>query len=179
MSKHAVEEIYHLNIGKYKEYFEAGTGVRGQISFGECTYSIKIVPALMRIIINGVQLNVSETPCNYGGVRYWFDCPNCHNRISKLYIYNKRFQCRKCADLNYYSQQRTKTDCGYFLYLAEKLAKKVQSDFKVDPVYAHFPMKPKWMKWHKYCKMERQFWNYLSKRDELWMSSVSRLMGRG
>lgn len=50
------------------------------------------------------------TPCNYGGVRYWFKCPlnkngqYCGRRVGVLYSAGKYFGCRKCADIAYYAQ---------------------------------------------------------------------------
>lgn len=56
-------------------------------------------------------VQTTTTPCNYGGVRYWFECPNCHKRVGKLYIAeNLMFECRKCQNLNYATQQDTKLD---------------------------------------------------------------------
>ncbi|MCH4248628.1 MAG: hypothetical protein LKF82_12510 [Acinetobacter populi] len=54
-------------------------------------------------------VQIVTTPCNYGGVRYWFECPNCHKRVGKLYIAeNLMFECRKCQNLNYATQQNDK-----------------------------------------------------------------------
>lgn len=53
---------------------------------------------------------ISTTPCNYGGVRYWFNCPNCQKRVAKLYFKQSMFYCRSCHALNYATQQDTKLD---------------------------------------------------------------------
>lgn len=54
-------------------------------------------------------VNLVSTPCNYGGVRWWFQCPGCFRRVGKLYHprgYGARyFQCRHCYDLTYTSAQ--------------------------------------------------------------------------
>jgi len=47
---------------------------------------------------------LETTPCNYGGVRYWFYCPFCprvyvedyERRARTLYFYNSLFVCRHC-----------------------------------------------------------------------------------
>lgn len=51
------------------------------------------------------------TPCNYGSVRWWFECPACSHRVRVLYINPKcgdlagmRPRCRNCLDLHYGSQ---------------------------------------------------------------------------
>ncbi len=53
------------------------------------------------------RLEWEATPCNYGGLRYWFLCPNCRSRRRILYLpfYAKYFACRACYNLTYESQQ--------------------------------------------------------------------------
>lgn len=46
---------------------------------------------------------LSNTPCNYGGVRNWFVCPGCSARSSVLYG-DPMFRCRSCVGLLYASQ---------------------------------------------------------------------------
>ena len=55
-------------------------------------------------------LNISSTPCNYGGVRYWFICPFCKSNSRRLYSYNHLFGCRCCFNLAYPSQNENLTD---------------------------------------------------------------------
>lgn len=58
-------------------------------------------------------IDLVHTPCNYGGIRYWFLCPvsvdgvYCGGRSAKLYLPpgGKYFGCRKCYDLSYLSMQ--------------------------------------------------------------------------
>lgn len=45
------------------------------------------------------------TPRGYGGENAFFLCPQCGGRYRKLYLYGKCFVCRRCARLNYPSQQ--------------------------------------------------------------------------
>ena len=51
-----------------------------------------------------------ETPCNYGGTRKWFLCPNCLKRVAVLAGLGKYFYCRKCYRLPYRSTLETKRD---------------------------------------------------------------------
>ena len=48
---------------------------------------------------------IEKQKCHYGGYRYYFKCPLCHQRIRKLYFSNGTFLCRKCLNLGYYSQR--------------------------------------------------------------------------
>lgn len=58
-------------------------------------------------------VRLSTSACNYGGVRYWFECPvvkdgvYCGNRCAKLYLPPSQlyFGCRSCHDLTYESCQ--------------------------------------------------------------------------
>lgn len=54
-------------------------------------------------------VNLSHTPCNYGGVRFWFVC-SCGKRCTKLYLKRGTYACRQCQQLNYMSQQWNKSD---------------------------------------------------------------------
>ena len=56
-------------------------------------------------------VHLDKTPCNYGGMRWWFRCPNCNRRCRILYLPPGRdyFLCRICHNLTYTSQQVGKT----------------------------------------------------------------------
>jgi hypothetical protein len=49
-------------------------------------------------------IEITTTPCNYGGVRKWFICPACGRRCAVIYSAGKYFACRVCCNLNYTSQ---------------------------------------------------------------------------
>lgn len=51
-----------------------------------------------------------KTPCNLGGVRYWFLCPNHtvpQKRVAILYLLGEVIGCRECLQLTYVKQQRS------------------------------------------------------------------------
>jgi len=58
------------------------------------------------------EVQLTTTPCNYGGVRYWFICPlsrngvYCGRRVAKLYKApgGDYFGCRRCYNLSYESR---------------------------------------------------------------------------
>lgn len=54
------------------------------------------------------QVSLVTTPCNFGGVRYWFECPFCRGRVGVLYLApgDNHFRCRHCNDLSYHSRNR-------------------------------------------------------------------------
>jgi hypothetical protein len=68
---------------------------------------------------------LESTPCQYGGVRWWFTCPVCKRRIGVLYyrravlIHTAEWACRHCHDLTYNSVQEAHVlDRGGGLYKA-------------------------------------------------------------
>jgi len=60
-------------------------------------------------------ISIISTPCNYGGVRFWFICPGwkngvaCRRRRWKLYLSPRGhvFACRVCHELTYESSQKS------------------------------------------------------------------------
>jgi len=51
----------------------------------------------------GGRIYFDRTPCNYGGERVWFMCPNCDRRCAVLY--GNDFVCRGCIGIRYYTSQ--------------------------------------------------------------------------
>ena len=54
------------------------------------------------------QISLVTTPCNFGGIRYWFGCPDCGRRVGVLYLApgDVYFRCRHCSNLSYHSRNR-------------------------------------------------------------------------
>ena len=56
------------------------------------------------------RVDLIETPCNYGGKRYWFICPlyksgiYCGRRVGVLFSIGKWFGCRHCGEIAYAKQ---------------------------------------------------------------------------
>ncbi|MFH1353826.1 MAG: hypothetical protein ABIH36_00905 [bacterium] len=56
------------------------------------------------------RIGLATTPCNYGGMRYWFICPltkggrHCGRRVGVIYSIGKWFGCRHCGEIAYNSQ---------------------------------------------------------------------------
>lgn len=56
------------------------------------------------------KIPLTTTPCNYGGVRYWFICPlykngqYCGRRVGVIYSIGKWFGCRHCGEIAYNAQ---------------------------------------------------------------------------
>lgn len=57
-----------------------------------------------------IPINLETTPCNYGGVRYWLNCPQCHGKKGVLYLFRDQWGCRQCHNLAYACQQEQPWD---------------------------------------------------------------------
>ncbi len=55
-------------------------------------------------------VNLTYTPCYFGGVRPWMLCPGCHRRVLILYAGSTCFRCRHCFKLTYSSRNEGKLD---------------------------------------------------------------------
>ncbi len=68
---------------------------------------VKIEMALLRlkdkIELLNQDIGVTCTRCNFGGLRFWFVCPQCNNRVGVLYKnpISEAILCRKCHGLSY------------------------------------------------------------------------------
>jgi len=45
------------------------------------------------------------TPCHFGGVRWWWRCPNCTRRCARLFLVTGGMGCRACLRMIYASQR--------------------------------------------------------------------------
>jgi len=76
------------------------------------------------------RIPIVTTKCNFGGIRYWFQCPamGCGRRVAKLYQGQDIFACRHCYNLTYASRNENPTYRG-FPY------KQMTIDSKIDKLY--------------------------------------------
>ena len=112
------------------------------------------------------KVRLVTTPCNFGGVRYWFICSlvvdgkSCLRRVGKLYLPpgGKYFGCRHCYDLTHESCKKS----GSFHYEnVEKHAKRMRKIREQlggsSSLIERFPPKPKGMRWEKYDKLISEY----------------------
>ena len=52
-----------------------------------------------------LSIGLTSTPCNYGGVRWWFRCPYCQRRAAVLFIMGSALRCATCSRMSYASQR--------------------------------------------------------------------------
>ncbi len=84
------------------------------------------------------KVRLTTTPCNYGGVRYWFICPlsingvYCGRRVAKLYKAPgaNYFGCRHCYNLSY--ESRNESRLGRF----GNIGYTIVADRKIEELYS-------------------------------------------
>ncbi len=96
-------------------------------------------------------IEIERKACNYGGERFYFHCPRCGRRCTKLYLCGGLFECRQCGGLHYEVESLDK---------AERLRKRVGKIRKRlgwarmgFPELADILAKPKWMHYDTFKRL--------------------------
>jgi len=77
------------------------------------------------------EIQLVSTEPNYGGIRWWFLCPNCDRRVARLHLPTQkwfRFFCRLCHQLSYESAQSSRKKSERFFKL---IARDLESTTRV------------------------------------------------
>ena len=113
----------------------------------------------------------TETPCNYGGSRKWFRCPQCDTRVAVLYGANVKFLCRHCYRLPYASQGESALD--RMSRKADKIGKKLEAD---EYVVDADQWKPKGMHWRTFYNLKMAEIQMDERMNNAFMARFGRLM---
>ncbi len=148
MSKTVVEDTKTISMQFLKKHNYLQRGSRGgQITWtrsgmwGEHKSSVGIHVVIMNIMYLRIyytqtdnhtqekkdfdyKVQIVTTPCNYGGVRYWFVCPLgnkntgelCNRRIGTLYKDGDWFGCRHCWNLTYEARNKNRRNKYHVLF---------------------------------------------------------------
>jgi hypothetical protein len=100
----------------YLDQTDAGGGITWNNYFGDPIYTLRFWVRRERSTLKFRLFNTKQdviarpTPLHFGGVRWWFDCPGCGRRCSKLYLplRGEGFLCRLCHDLSYDSRNESR-----------------------------------------------------------------------
>jgi hypothetical protein len=86
---------------------------------------------------------------HFGGLRWWFVCPQLNRRVRKLYLPlgGRHFWSRRAYELAYASQRETKYD------RALRRARKLRLTLGGDPTDDEYPDKPPRMRWATYNRL--------------------------
>lgn len=99
-------------------------------------------------------VDITRTPCHYGGQRPWFRCPCCRARVAVLYLKAGRFRCRKCQRLRYVTQGMD--TCARTWRKQSKLEAKLDTHGR----------KPKGMHWRTYERISQGIMQCEMARDD-------------
>lgn len=107
---------------------------------------------------------------NYGD-RYYLKCTACKSRRDILFLYLFKYEgiqhatgvCRDCMNLNYRSQQRTRTDEFFYYLKMVEICVLLGAQESPDPenfVYEPAPDRPKGMHWKTYNNHVAKYYKY-------------------
>lgn len=98
-------------------------------------------------------IQLTRTPCRFGGERTWFLCPGrgCGRRVAKLYRVDRYYVCRHCGDLAYSSQCKNAGDRA--LNRAQDIRERLGGS---GNMLMPFPPKPKGMHWKTYTRLQSE-----------------------
>lgn len=196
MNRRTLENFYKLEVSYLRRIFKHTDNFKNKIDYEitrengglerEAVQSVAFewIKSEMKLIYGDRPIQVTTTPCNYGGVRYWFLCGSCYEKVGVLYFTGKCWKCRKCGNLVYSSQQGTKTDFWYWYFKAFKVARQIDKDFWIDGfdfLFRHlylFPSKPKYMKWSKYDKLKEQYNEYAERGNAINGKQLNAIVSR-
>jgi hypothetical protein len=120
-------------------------------------------------------VQLSWTPCYYGGKRPWFICPGrgCNKRTANLYLMGKYFLCRHCHNLAYSSQRDSEE--FRLLHKARKICRKLGAK-TVEDLYT--TPKPKGMHQKTYDRQYDEAIDLGLKASQAMMRKLGRLLQR-
>ena len=116
---------------------------------------------------------LDTTPCNYGGERFWFHCPRCHQRRAVLFSVDGYFRCRACHDLAYSSTREDAHERS--IRRTRTLQRELRAPSNCD-VFT-IPPKPDGMSWSKYDQLVFQLKEEIKRQSDLFVEEFTRRFG--
>jgi len=104
-------------------------------------------------------IHFDTVPNNYGGAdRCYLVCPCCGDRYRYVYLRGGYFKCRKCAKLNYASQQISKGCDMATLRMKKFIREKFKVTESLAPIDAlcYIPLRPKGMHGKTYRRLKNE-----------------------
>lgn len=126
-------------------------------------------------------IELSRKENGYGGSQTFFLCPACGERRRYLYQGGATFLCRKCAELNYRSQQETRSDGMYYFRKGMDLAEKhldCWPQFRPDgfSFCDWVPDRPRYMHETTYRRYLARFLRYRKKHTDRQMGDMLKIL---
>ena len=130
---------------------------------------------------NGYKINLSHKHNGYGGKQTFFLCPGCGQRVRYLYVIGRQgFRCRKCARLNYRSQQQTKGSMVDYRKGMDYVQKHlVPPPYPIDgfSFCGWIPDRPRGMHQTTYRKHLKRFLRYRQRHEARTLADLMRIIG--
>ena len=137
--------------------------------------------ALLHLKGGDQQVSLSYSPNGFGGQQTFFLCPGCGDRVRFLYLTKRGFLCRKCAKLNYRSQQQTK-DSMVDYWKGMEYAKRYLTlpPWTIDgfSFIRYLPDKPKGMHETTYRRHLVRFFRYQKRYMNRFAADITRICSK-
>jgi hypothetical protein len=114
------------------------------------------------------RVELTRTPCNYGGHRTWFLCPDCGRTCAVLFGVSRRgnFACRVCQRLAYASESERPTDRCW------------RQQRKIEAKLTEEGDRPKGMRRRTFDRLCLKWEAIEERKDELFLPGLFRLAER-
>jgi hypothetical protein len=134
----------------------------------------------------GQTVELVGQPMRFGGVRWWFLCPNCSRRRTALYLPTaagaRRWGCRQCYGLTYLTQRLD--PIARLEVRMRRVASRLRSlwaaslDQQTNDSLDFQPSKPKWMRWTTYERRCALWYKAADGRNRAWLRGVQSFLTR-
>lgn len=155
----------------------------------DCNRYMEYGPEAVREIVEvwhpkdgwSMELELSRKENGFGGSQAFFLCPACGKRVRYLYQVGTVLLCRKCSNLNYRSQQETRSDSMYYYGKGMDLVEKHLDTWpRVSPDGFSFcgwiPERPRYMHQSTYKRYLRRFVRYQNRHQQRTQEDLARLV---
>ena len=122
------------------------------------------------------RVRLTNSPCHYGGARWWWRCPLSGKRAAKLYlpVGASVFACRQCYGLAYQSQRETALDRSH--RRLQRLCRRLGGEYEyLDQIP---PTRPKGMHCKTYTRLKTEFYDTVGRHDWLFFLAAATLLAR-
>ena|SRR5579862_34023 len=156
--------------------WETGASIGLSVTRSSVTLNYAVTVDDKRDLVSFV-VPVTQLPCRYGNTRPLFLCPRCYGRSRFLYLYRRRFVCRRCTGLKYWTQ--TVSPMTRLDHAIRKLQRRLaEPDDDVDYWDLDYFPRAKWMRRRTHARLEQRGLLLAEKRDHAWFCSVAPFFAR-
>lgn len=119
-------------------------------------------------------VTVATTAPHYGGVRYWWLCPNCGRRVADLYG-GKYFWCRTCHGLTYRTAQAGSADIDPSVKNRLRVLRRRLAITEKDRALR--PPKPNGMHRATHDRLAKEYVALVEVSEQVWLAKLYALTG--